>query len=754
MNHFRSFLPAAAGVLSLAVSACGGGSGGGGDDGDGPSGITLSTTSLTFSANHDDAGPPPAQSVTVTGLGGGINGNPLFIKVDGASGPVGDTSISCAAGNQCTVSVAMDPPYIHVNPGHTEGTVTVIGCADQFCNSGAVANGRKSFSVSYDISPGFSLSTPSLAFNTTEGGAAPAAQTITLSKPSGTLNPWRTSVTYTSAGATNWLLLSPASTAAATTSGSTVQVAVAGGLPQGNYTATIDFSAQDSPRRIPMQVAYFVTNALNAPPVVVFTLDEATLPTELQRTINMTNRSPQPLGWSASEDIPWFQLSRTQGDTADQNDLQISLIAARIERMPKANYRGVIAIAPTGGAAFTPFEIAVSFHLNLPLADLATPYIVDSGASGEVYVRGSGFTALPGTVLIDGAAATHSVRDHDTQIRFGHAGLTAGGHTIDVGIPANAAGLNRNRVKLLALDPVAFNAASIATAGSKRAAVYDAERQALYVADGENTEIERYRWNGTTWTADALDIVGAADLALMPDGKQLLVLGTRSVTHVDLDTFSTAFTLSTATSGIANRALAIGNDGLAVISRAEFTSTGEFRAMQNALQYDTAMGSVETRLEFSTGASRSTLGGSKLYVLRSSNNMFVIDTLTEELAETPVTLTARTLAAANDGKFIVNAVDVYGTARTKIGTLGATEALQASALAPDGARAYAYGDTNRLLYVFNLASPNGSGGFNQVGTPLALSAAPGGVPLIVISMDGRTAFVVGTTTVNVVPLPR
>jgi hypothetical protein len=747
MNAFRSFLPAGAGLLMLALSGCGGGGGGGDDNHDGLTDIRFSSTSLTFSANNDDANPPPAQTVTVTASGGGT----LYIKVDGATGPVGDTSISCNGTNQCTLSVTVDPPYSYVNPGHTEGTITVIGCADQACNSGTAARG--SFNVSYDISPGFAVSTPSLQFNTPEGGAAPPPQTITLTKPSGTLDPWRTTIAYTSPGPNNWLLLTPASTTAASPSGSTMQVAVASGLPQGNYTARIDVFP-NSPRHLSVQVVYAVTNALNAEPVI-FTIDAATLPAGLQQTITMTNSSPQPIGWTATESIPWAQLSRTQGDTAAQNDLQVSLLPAKIERMPRAVYRGVIAIAPTVPATFTPFEISVVFDLRLPLADFATPYVVASGTAGDVYLRGSGFNSLAGSVLIDGTAATYSTRDGDTQIRFGHAALTAGTHTIDVGIPANSLGLNRDRVKLVARDPLDFNAASLATAGTKRAAVYDSERQALYVVDSTNREIERYRWNGTTWASDALPVAGSiADLALMPDGRQLLALGGLSVTHIDLDTFTVAFTVPTDTGGIQNRALAVGNDGIVVISRAEFTSTGDFRGIQNAQQYDTAMGTVKNRLEFSTGASRPFLWGSKLYMLNSSGHrLFVRDTLTDQLADTAIAVTALTLAAANDGKFIINAVDVYGADLTKIGTLSAAEALQASAVSADGTRAYAYGDTNQRLYIFDLAASNGSGGFNQVGTPLTLSASPGGVPLIVISTDGRTAFVVGTTTVNVVPLP-
>ncbi|HEX7235540.1 MAG TPA: hypothetical protein VF405_01185, partial [Gammaproteobacteria bacterium] len=90
-------------ATAATLAACGGGggggggssSGGGGGGGGGQTGITVSPTTLSFTANHDDPNPPPAQTVTVTARDPGTT----WLMFEGGS----TAGISCNSGASCTV---------------------------------------------------------------------------------------------------------------------------------------------------------------------------------------------------------------------------------------------------------------------------------------------------------------------------------------------------------------------------------------------------------------------------------------------------------------------------------------------------------------------------------------------------------------------------------------------------------------------------------------------------------------------------
>jgi len=755
--------------LSLLAGCTGGGGGGAGGGG---GGISLSPSSLSFTADHDSGSAPPTQSVTIT-----AQGQSLFIGVEDVSGVATANALLCPGGSTCTLEIGVPWPGTCANPGTYTGSVTVIACPDVSCLFGVVPNGRKTVNVSYTITPGFdvapapsSFNVPSLQFITAEGVAA-GPQAFTLTHPSGTVQSWFTILSY-DVGATDWLTLTPASNASSSPSGSTVQVSAAT-FPVGTHRADVVFRPGTSGRVLLRTVIQTVLTALKvSSDRLEYVVDNSTVPGQVQKTLTIgTNYAPGTggtLGWQATANVPWLSLSTMAGDTANQNQIVVSLIAEKIERLPAGQYQGQIVITPTT-AGLTPIRIFVSLDMQLPLVESVAPYVARAGESAMVYIRGSGLARLPGSVLFGNAPATTAIRDGDTQIRATHPPLAAGTYPVDVGIGANALGLNRNRATLVVLEQTTLPATAIASAGAKWAVVYDDERRAIYASDVDNNEIKRYRWNGSGWDADALAIATLRDISLFSGGRQLLALSDDSVVHIDLASFQISETHDSPLAGTqpntkALVSLAVGNSGEVIVVRGN-DSGFDTNVAFGTFHYDTALGLFSEEFFpsffFANGYARASGDGSRIVASTvlpftvtgpSPGYVYTYDTFTRSASRIePGPMTARAVSASRDGtKFIVNVTDVRN-ATSLVGRLNAGEFLIASQISPDGTRAYAFGESG-TLYTFNLNAPIGAG-FAQIGGGIAFANLDVGTLVMTTSADGQVVFVATSNRVIVQPVP-
>ena len=326
--------------------------------------LSLSSSSMAFTSTVGGAN-PASQTVNVSNTGGGTlnwtaTSNQSALKVSPAQGT-----------NSGTMTISVD--LTGVPAGSYSGAITV--------NGGTA--GAKTINVSAVVSaastpPALSVSSSSLAFTSTVGGANPAANTVSISNAGGgTLN-------WTASSSQAALLVSPAQ---GTNSGTlTVSVNLTG-VPAGTYSGVITINGGAAGTKT---VNVSATVSAAAPPPATpptLTLSSTTLAfsctkggvNPAAKTVDISNTGGGTLNWTASSNQSALKVSPAQGANSGTMTVSVDLSAA-----PAGAYSGIITVS-AGAAGTKTIAVSAAVEAAAPPAP--------GGANGT----GGGTTAPPPT---------------------------------------------------------------------------------------------------------------------------------------------------------------------------------------------------------------------------------------------------------------------------------------------------------------------------------------------------------------------
>ena len=214
--------------------------------------------------------------------------------------------------------------------------------------------------------PTTSPSTGGLTFTAAQGGANPAAQTLSIANTGGGTLSWTASEPAT------WLSLSPASGAIAAGQSNVITVSVnIAGLTANTYSSTITISAPGSTNPT-QQIPATLTVSPSLPIIGLTTLPfsfmmmQGTTASSSQ-TFNITNTGQGTLNWTASASASWLSISPTSGATTTQPDVI------------------TVTVNPTGltsNVYTAPVTISASGATNSPQQELVT-LVITAPASGR-----------------------------------------------------------------------------------------------------------------------------------------------------------------------------------------------------------------------------------------------------------------------------------------------------------------------------------------------------------------------------------
>jgi hypothetical protein len=330
--------------------------------------LSVTPSSLSFRATMGGAS-PAAKTLTVANTGGGtLNWT--------ASESASWLSISPASGtNNGTITVT--PSITGLPPGTytTDVTVTAPGVG------GSPATIPVTLTVDPIVPPALSVTPSSLAFNATQGGAAPAAKTLSVMNTGGGTLSW------TASDDASWLTVTPSSGTDAATLTATPSIS---GLNAGTYTATITVSAAGaggSPATIP------VTLTVDPPAPPALAVSPATLAfsaTQGQanpaaKTISVTNGGSGTLDVSVSDDAAWLAVTPATATAP------ATLTATpNITGLAAGTYTATVTItATTAGATGSPKTVAVTLNVAAAASNLVGAWGFDE-PSGTTAADASG----------------------------------------------------------------------------------------------------------------------------------------------------------------------------------------------------------------------------------------------------------------------------------------------------------------------------------------------------------------------------
>jgi glucose/arabinose dehydrogenase len=414
------------------------------------------------------SGTPPAQPALVVapstlsfaGTQGGANpASQSFDVTNGGAGSLSYTASESAAWLTVSPSSGSAPSTLTASvstAGLAPGTYT----APVTVTAAGATGSPKTVDVTLTVSPqapALAVAPASLSFSGTQGGASPAAQSLSVTNTGGG------SLSWTAADNQTWLSVSPASGSAP---GTVAVSANTAGLTAGTYTGTVTITAagaSGSPRTVAVTLTV-------SPPTPVLTVAPASLSfsgtqggaSPAAQSLSVTNTGGGSLSWTATDNQPWLSVSPASGSAP--GTLSVSTSTAGLTA---GTYTGTVTIT-AAGASGSPRSVAVTLTVNP-----ATPVLTVSPASLAFTGTQGGASPAAQTVNVTntgGGSLSWTATDNQTwlavspasgtapgtlSVTTNTASLTAGTYTGTVTVTAaGASGSPRTVAVTLTVNPV------------------------------------------------------------------------------------------------------------------------------------------------------------------------------------------------------------------------------------------------------------------------------------------------------------
>lgn len=411
-------------------------------------------------------------------------------------------------------------------------------------------------------------------------------------------------------------------------------------------------------------------------------------------------------------------------------------------------------------AAGTTSTVSINYQIS-PVVQLVAPYVETAGVADEVVLRGIGFNSFNvQTVRFGDVAATSITAVNSTELRATHPALPAGSYPVRL-VASNFEGDITTNATLVVVDPPAYAATTLSyptAITDLRRIIYDAERRALLaVTDAGGGSIVRYPYTGAAWGAPTEVTAGLNDIALSAKGATLYGISPTALVPVDPVTLTsgTAVTAPSLATGAFLKNIVVGNDDVGLITTgiAGSTSTTAY------LYFSVANAVIQQSNSYNNATPAMAANGTGAYLIQgdptlandvpgakysTSGNSFInATTVLRQNTVSPV-------ISRTANRFILNGTRVYDATEALLGVLPNTTA--AVVLKPDGTRAYAY-DTAGGIHVYDVSVDRDEAAYPALGALVPVAGDPGSNPEMIISPDGGTLFLAGSSRIVVQPTP-
>ncbi|HKQ25665.1 MAG TPA: IPT/TIG domain-containing protein [Burkholderiales bacterium] len=554
-------------------------------------------------------------------------------------------------------------------------------------------------------------------------------------------------------------------------------------LPPGTYTATVSIATATANDTIislrNATVTYTVSTLLVSPVAIDFVTTTGIQPAST--TLNLDTNSAGT-AWSGtiaytSASGGWLSLTAPTSAVLPAS----VTVNADVTSIPAGVHTATITIH----AGSTTTVVPVSLTVSDPRVNFVSPYVGTASIPGGVIIRGFGFSSVQtGIEVLFGSTAASSVSYvSDTEVRATYPALAAGDYPISIKNSSTTLP-SRATAKLVIVDPPGYayaplvrNSTFVTPSGVSNL-IYDAERKAVYLLDGDRKRIDRFRFiNGTGWTVDmpvslsGLGIPANTTMALSPDGTEILSTFGKSMLRIDPSNLALLETVD-ATSFLGGSVFAslnqldFANDGNAIGTSVDNTASGglyRYDMLTKQFAVLSSQTDMANRLVVASG-DRGTifLPTFESLIQALAKPVFKLTASSLTLTQTTTLTTGSFLASAdrtgskvillNAGGGPTQAAMVFDSSLNPLGTLPDNPPdLHGFVISPDGTKAYAYYTGANVIRKFDLTT---MGGITEIGTGTPIADSPGSFySAMTISPDGGTLFLASNERLIVMPAP-
>ncbi|MQA18821.1 YncE family protein [Rugamonas rivuli] len=272
------------------------------------------------------------------------------------------------------------------------------------------------------------------------------------------------------------------------------------------------------------QAAAPIIWSIQEPPAIVANSNSTQASLTTQTAVGLSGAGPAQ--WYATTTAPWLKLVRSAGIT-NSSSLQFAVDPIEFAKLPNfADHKAIVTISANATDAPST-TTTVTLKKNIAELNYAGPYTMQPGQSAQIRLRGRGLASLNdlGQALqVNGISISNPrlISDTEITVQASSAGIAG---TARFAI-ANAMGLDTDSAILKIVAPTSYGYQAFASEGYKGTLRFDVERQALLLVNRGDQKVLRYAYTGGSWLQSNINIAGADDAALSPDGKSLLVTST------------------------------------------------------------------------------------------------------------------------------------------------------------------------------------------------------------------------------------
>lgn len=554
MSQLISARSIALALLAVVAAGCGGGGGGGG--GGTPSySISLSTPALNFSGAEFTTITPQAVGVTFSGAG---------VVVGTLPGQTAPHWLAIDAFNQSSPTQVSFPIRM-VTAGLVPGTYSTTL---RFVTGDANGNNAvfTDLAVTLALREGFKVTLPggtppglNVVFNgVVSGGTVVTPQTGYALEVRGEGISWTVQP-----GAPAWIRVTPSSGTAA---GAVTVTAVTAGMAAESYTGNVVFHDATSNRDVAVTtfLNVLLPTSVITPNDTTYSVDHTTDVSGTQGSFVISDTAQGQNGttyfnWTVDllfrntplSTTPYPLIaSPTSGSTfGSATTVSLSLDTHVLNGLPTGHYMlpfGINALPPPPACCAENRLVNAEITVRMPRLGTAAPYQIPANAATTIRLIGEDLRDedLP-RLRLDGQPLPPSytaTRVSSQEIELAMPTQSAGQHTITF---SNTLGLPRSAVEFLVYTPPSDpTGADLPGTGNRVQLVYDDARARLYAVD-LGVELERYEWNGTSWSdLGALPAPGIHSAVKLRDGRRLAITSSAGVSTLNLNS-PTALTLLT-----------------------------------------------------------------------------------------------------------------------------------------------------------------------------------------------------------------